>query len=92
MKLSRKQVDLLPDLVALALVGFSLVKADKGASEWSHPALAAFKDAVELEFARRELKRLQSREAFFDNIETLPFLERKIAEKAAEIERLERVK
>ncbi len=45
--MTEEQRRLLPDLVALAMVGFALLKSDKGASEWSHPAIAAFREDVE---------------------------------------------
>ena len=45
--MTAQQRAVLPDLVALAMVGFSLLKADKSASEWSHPAIAAFRADVE---------------------------------------------
>jgi len=45
--MTKEQRAALPDLVSLAMVGFALLKADKGASEWSHPAIAAFRADVE---------------------------------------------
>ena len=53
-KLTDEQLSHLPDLVVLALAGFALLKNDKSASEWSHPAIAAFKPLVEEELNARK--------------------------------------
>ena len=54
MRLSKLQRKALPDLVTLAMVGFAILKADKSASEWSHPAIALFKDEVEPALEKRK--------------------------------------
>ncbi len=46
-ELTDEQLSHLPDLVVLALVGFALLKRNSEKSEWSHPAIAAFKPLVE---------------------------------------------
>ena len=46
-ELTDEQLSHLPDLIVFALAGFALLKRDPGRSEWSHPAIAAFKPLVE---------------------------------------------
>lgn len=59
MQLTEEQIGHLPDLVTLALIGFSLLKADKSASEWSHPAIAAFKPLVHDTLTQRRERNLE---------------------------------
>ena len=59
MHLTEEQQAALPDLVILAMAGFALLKTDKSASEWTHPAIAAFRPDVEETLLRRELARLE---------------------------------
>lgn len=49
----------LPDLVSLAMVGFALLKSDRRGSEWSHPAIAAFRVDVEQTLNERRAAALQ---------------------------------
>lgn len=76
----------LPDLVSLAMVGFALLKSDGSASEWTHPAIAAFRSDVEPILNARRAAAMEAAQRKWGREQNKP--ETRISEQASELRRL----